>query len=357
MIGIEFPAVAALLAFFGFVILALFSGALVRGMLWRRKARITAALMPRIREALVACLAGSNDLTELQGLARTSRRDVADGILGFQGTVGGGTLDRLCGLAQELGLVSEWIEDTHSRDRERRHRAFARLAFVAAYEPCRRLFGDILLLALKDPDPEVRLSAARGVTESGSTEAIERVFQLAVSESLLARIQLAESLRRHALTLCANAVPEALGSPDDSSVLAALETLVAMERAIPFDHLRELLGHKDPRIRIEALRLAPFIPLVSDNRTAIVNALTDPDPEVTTVAALSAGRLGIEEAMPSLALLLRVAPAYVAHRAAAALADMPPRGWQTLEELSANASPITAAAAGDALARARKAGA
>jgi len=43
----------------------------------------------------------------------------------------------------------------------------------------------------------------------------------------------------------------------------------------------------------------------------------------------------------------------VARSAASALAAMPPRGWRTLEELSANDSPAAPAIAAEALARAR----
>jgi len=84
-----------------------------------------------------------------------------------------------------------------------------------------------------------------------------------------------------------------------------------------------------------------------------VKALADPDREVSAAAALAAGRLKIVEAQPALARQVRSAPEDVARSAALALAAMPPRGWRTLEELSASDSPAAAAIAGEALARAR----
>lgn len=354
MTGIEFSIAGILLGFYGLLMFALFLVAMVRGLAWRRQSNASAALLPEIRDALVDHLAGSDDLTRIQRLARTSRRDVADAIFSFQGTVGGSALDRLCDLALNLALVHDWVNDAHSRDAVRRRTAYARLAFVSVYEPCRRVAGDLLFQALDDPDPEVWLWACRSVIQSGTGEQIEAVFELAVSQSLLIRILLTEALRRHAAPLCEHAVPEALRSTDSRRVLAVLDILVAWERAIAIDSLRDLLEHRVKDIRIQALRLAPLVPLVPENRAAIVHALADTDPEVSTAAALSAGRLQIAEALPLLARMLRLAPAELARTAAAALAEMPPRGWQALEEFSASSNPVTAAAAAGALGRARR---
>ena len=64
--------------------------------------------------------------------------------------------------------------------------------------------------ALQDSDPEVRLAAARALVQSGTIDDFGQVFRLAVSQSLLIRILLAEDLRRHATELCAGAVPAVL---------------------------------------------------------------------------------------------------------------------------------------------------
>lgn len=354
MTGIEFSIAGVLLGLYCVLMFGLFLVALLRGWLWSRRSRASAALQPEIQEALVDHLAGSADLARIERLARTSRRDVAEAITSFQGTVGGSALDRLCDLALKLGLVHDWVSDAHSRDSVRRRAAFARLAFISVFEPCRRVTGDLMLQALNDSDPEVWLWACRSAIVSGTGEQIEAVFEVAVTESLLFRILLTEALRRHAAPLCEHAVPEALRSSDSKRVLGALDILVAWERAIAIDNLRDLLDHRVKDIRIQALKLAPLVPLTPEIRTAIVRALTDTDPEISTAAALSAGRLQIEEALPLLARMLRLAPAELARTAASALAEMPPRGWQALEELSASANPVTAAAAAGALGRARR---
>ena len=209
------------------------------------------------------------------------------------------------------------------------------------------------MLTLKDADPEVRLRAAGGVAQFPFGTATQRIFDFALTQSLLVRILLAAKLRRHALSLCEAAIPAALRSSDSERVLAALEILVSWERSVPFDNLLGLLEHSDRRIRIQALRLAPLAPQDAENRGAIVKALEDPDAEVSAAAALGAGKLKIAEALPALARLVRSAPGDVARRAASALAAMPPLGWRTLEELSASSGPVAAAVAGEALARAR----
>ena len=58
----------------------------------------------------------------------------------------------------------------------RRRGAFANLAFAFAYEPCRRVAGDLLVEALNDTDEEVRLSACRGLVLAGDDAEIEDLF-------------------------------------------------------------------------------------------------------------------------------------------------------------------------------------
>lgn len=355
MTAIEFSIAAIWLGLYGFFIAVLFCVALLRASLWRKKAKAAAARFSITQTALVDYLAGSNDLTRLREFAK-NREDFANVVLGFQGTVGGGALNRLCEMGLELGLVHDWVNETRSRDPVRRRLAFARLAFVSAYEPCLRVSGDLLLQALQDGDPEVRISAAEAVIQAGKADDIPRVFHMAVAQNLLTRVVLTPALRRYAVDLAQATIPEVLHSSDVKSVQAAMEILLAWERAIPFQDLCYLLDHRDKRIRLQALNLAPLVPLAPASRTEIVRALNDPDPEISMAAALSAGKLRIEEALPFLARLLRVAPAEVARTAANALAEMPPRGWQALEELSERPNMVTAAAAMEALARARGTG-
>jgi len=342
---------------------ALFFGVLL-GLLARRASRVrqqaatAEALVPEIRDTLVDYLAGSNDETRIREFVRTNRQDVANAVLSFQGTVSGSARDRLCDLALQLALVQDWGQETRSKEPAIRRAAYARLAFVCAYEPCQRVVGDLVTRALEDADPEVRLPAARALAQSGSMAEIGRVFVLAASQNLMIRILLTEDLRKYSAELCAQAVPAILKSDDPKRVLAALDMLVAWERALPLLGLHELFEHRDRQIRIAALRLAPLVPLTPENRYAILRELTDTDTEVSTAAALTAGRLRLREAMPSLARCVRTGTAELARMAASAMAAMPPQGWETLEELAAGPSAAAALIASVALEKAkRKAGA
>jgi hypothetical protein len=66
-----------------------------------------------------------------------------------------------------------------------------------------------------------------------------------------------------------------------------------------------------------------------------------------------AGRLRLDEAMPYLARCLRLGTAEMARIAATALAEMPPKGWQTLQEISSG-SDTSALIAAAALERGRR---
>jgi hypothetical protein len=320
----------------------------------RLQAATAEALVPEIRDALVDYLAGSNDDARIREFVHTNRLDVGNAVLSFQGTVSGSARDRLCDLALELALVHDWGQDTRSREPAVRRMAYARLAFVSAYEPCQRVVGDLVTRALDDADPEVRLPAARALVRSGTIAEIGQVFELAASQNLLIRILLTEDLRRYAAELCANTVPALLKSGDPKRVLAVLNMLVAWERALPLAGLHELLDCRDHEIRIAALRLAPLVPLTPENQRAILRELTDSDSEVSTAAALTAGRLRLQEGMPSLARCVRTGTAELARMAASAMAAMPPRGWETLEELAGGPNPAAAFIASAALDKARR---
>jgi hypothetical protein len=274
--------------------------------------------------------------------------------MSFQSTVSGGALDRLCEISIELGLIQDWCADARSRNTLRRRPAFARLAFVCAYEPCRRLAGDLLEAALDDADPEVRFHAWRARARSGTIIEIERLFGSALSQPLLIRILLTEELRRFAVPLCERAVIRELQSDKNDRVLACLEILVAWERSVPIPDLRFLIEHSDRRIRIQALRLAPMVPMEIADLHAVLQALLGEDVEAATAAATACGRLQFEQSQPELARCMRSKHPALARAAAGALALMPPRGWSTLQEMCASPNPLTAGAAAEALDSARR---
>ena len=319
----------------------------------RTRRAASARVRPALQAALVEFLAGGTDDSLLRRNISTHPADIAASILLFQATVGGSARDRLCALALDLGLVRRWCAESASHDVVRRRGAFANLAFAFAYEPCRRVAGDLLVEALNDADEEVRLSACRGLVLAGGDAEIEDLFELAVRPNLLTRIVLTEDLRFHALTLAAGPVREVLRSRDATRVRATLEILVAWERAIPLEELREFLDSRDREIRVLALRLASFVTVDSESRLALMRSLQDRDAGVRELAIIAIGRQKMAEAIPELALCLQREGLEQARHAAAALAAMPSEGRRILEELSASPNPAAALAASEALARVR----
>ena len=334
-------------------LLVLLLVAMRRTGLLRARRSASAAVRPALRAALVEFLAGGTDDSLLRGNIHTHAADIAASILQFQTTVGGSARDRLCALALDLGLVRRWCAESASRDVVRRRGAFANLAFAFAYEPCRRQGGDLLIEALNDGDEEVRLSACRGLALAGGEAEIEDLFELAVRPNLLTRIVLTEELRFHALRLAAGPVRDALRSGDARRVRATLEILVAWERAIALEDVREFLDSRDREIRVLALRLASFVTVDSESRLALMRSLQDRDAGIRGLAMNAIGRQKMAEAIPELALCVQREGLEQARHAAAALAAMPPEGRRILEELSASPNPAAALAAGEALARVR----
>jgi hypothetical protein len=347
---------AMLMAVYAVIIFALFAAALIRGLRWKEHTRQTAVLLPQIRATLVDYLAGKEDLAALRGFLKVSRNDVLTAILSFQNAVSGSARDRLCGLAIDLELLDEWRREIRSRDIARRRAAFAVISFVYAYEPCRRIVGDLLLDSLEDRDWEVRVCSAQALARFGSPAEVVAVFGIAAGENLLTRILLAEPLRPHALELATAAVPNELRSGDVARILATLQIVVAWERALPLAGLDELMLHGEREIRIQALRAAPLVSASRENELAVMQSLADPDPEIAMAAAAVVGRLRIKAAIPSLVQCLSGGNPALARTAAAALAALPPQGWRTLEELAAGGDPTTGGLAADVLRRLRPAG-
>jgi hypothetical protein len=357
MIALELKVIAALLGGYAVWTFGMFAVALMRGIKRRKEARLSAELEPVIREELAAYVSGAGNLPKLKELCERSRRDVSDVLMSFQGTVAGGALALLCQSSIELGLIHDWCAEARAKHPIRRRRAFDRLAFMCAFEPCRRLAGDLLREALDDPDPEVRFYACRSLAQTGSMAQIGRLFEASLSQPLLTRILLTEVLRRFAVPLCEREVMLALNSENTERVLACLEMLVAWERAVPIPDLHILIRSPDRRIRLLALRLAPLVPLETVDLNAIIPMVMDSDLEAATGAAVLLGRLRVEDALPTLARSLRFGDATLARASAEALALMPPKGWTTLQEMSSSSNPLAAGVASEALAQVRQRGA
>jgi hypothetical protein len=143
------------------------------------------------------------------------------------------------------------------------------------------------------------------------------------------------------------AVPRALRSPHWKTVVAALKLAASWECSLPLD-LSVLAGRPNREIRIETMRLMPYVLATPEHRSAVRRGLADEDLGVACAAASAAGRLVMPDAIHLLTSCLRRGSAELAATAATAL-SMNPTGCQALEEQARIADPIASKAAREAL--------
>jgi hypothetical protein len=242
---------------------------------------------PEIVDALSVYLGGNRDSGRLRALAAANPDRTREAIFRFQALVAG-RREELCDLTIELGYVERWCEQAHSAKVKERREAFSYISAVADYEPVRRLVGNIPAKAVRDPDEQIRLEAARILLAAGIPEDVVRVFEGALSDTPGVRLGIAAELGRYATLLCHAAVPRALRSENPREVL---KLLVSWERALPLRDVRPLAEHPDPEVRVEAMRLLQFLPTTPENRAALLSGMTDEDHDVSAAASAAAGRL------------------------------------------------------------------
>jgi len=255
--------------------------------LFGRTGRAAEAATPEIRQEIVDALSiymgGNHDVTRLRALVASHPETVQDTILQYQARVAG-RCEQICDLAIVLGYVEHWCNRTHSRKLLERRQAFACLSAVAHYEPVRRFMGNIPEMVLRDPDEQIRLDAARILLSTGDATAITQVLESVLADTPGVREAIAGELGRYAMQLCTQAVPQSLRSHPREM----LKLLVSWERALPLPDMREAAGHSDPEIRLEVVRLLPFLPATPQNRSILSSRLTDEDHRVRAAAAAAA---------------------------------------------------------------------
>jgi hypothetical protein len=266
MIRIELSVAGCLLALYALFLVAMFVVLRSRASR-RRKAGVGARIFtPQIRDALVDYLSGSNDQTKIREFAKYHRNEFVDALLEFHGTVGGSARDRLCDLALELALVHDWCQDAcfqgPAGSPSGVHPSFFRVR-LRAVPPNRRRSVEASAQGRRSRSPA---PAARALVQSGGIEELGQVFRLAVSQSLLTRVLLSEDLRSHAIQLCERVIPEMLAADNPKQTVAALQILIAWERALPLPDLNKLLESHNRDVRLEALRLAKLVPLTPETR-------------------------------------------------------------------------------------------
>ena len=313
----------------------------------RKRAALGAKVWPEICESLALYMGGKHDLARLRSFAKLHPQLLEAAILESQANVSGSVRELLGDLAVELFLVEHWLDGARSRDSAVRRQAYSAIARMGDHERVRQFWGDVAVVGLRDADEQIRLDCAGLIARCGSAEQIREVFDMSLEDTPLMRLLVAHELRRHATDLCVEAVPRALRSHQGDTVVAALKLAVSWECSLPLD-VSALAARPHREIRIETMRLLPYLPLTPEHRSAVKRGLGDEDLAVACAAASAAGRLGIPETIPLLTSCLRRGSAELAATAAAALSTNP-AGCKALEEQARIADPIASKAAREAL--------
>jgi len=132
---------------------------------WFRSTRkvqkpVRPGLEAEIVDALSVYLGGNRDSTRLRTFAAEHTGELQQTMLRYQ-TVVAGRREEIAELFIHLGFMQRWCHQMHSKQLVERQQAFDCVAAVAHYEPVRRFIGNIPSTAFRDPDEQIRLSAAR----------------------------------------------------------------------------------------------------------------------------------------------------------------------------------------------------
>jgi hypothetical protein len=238
-------------------------------------------IRPDIINALSVYLGGNHDTDSLRVLAKDHPDQVRDTILQYQ-TIVAGQREELCELAIALGYVQNWWWEAQSRDLAERRKAFSYIAALSYCEPVRRIVIDVVAKAFQDPDEQIRLDAGHTLLASGDPAEVRRVFHALLADGALMRDTFPAEFAPHAILLCEEAIPEALRS---RNALDVLKMLASWERALPLTDVRPLAKHQDAAVRVEVMRLLPYLPVTRENQAAALCGLADGDPGVREAAA------------------------------------------------------------------------
>lgn len=310
--------------------------------------------VPRVRARLVDWLTDvdqgdvSGARGEIDDLARRLPDAVERCAVELLASISGTELERLGRFLDEAGVVGRWCRGYRTRDAERRRVVVSWLARLPGERG-----NDVLREALHDSEPSVRIEAARGLLEGERIADIERIFQLALHESLLVRAVLVEDLRPYAIQLAEQAVPRALASSDPRVAVVALEMIEAWQKSLAVPEIVPLLRHPRPEVRARALRVAAYVSSAVEVEREILAGLADASPDVRIAAARVAGRMGLGSAIAPLERLLHSHHPEVAVAAAYGLAELGAAGAAALETAVRANHSTSAGVALEALERVR----
>jgi HEAT repeat protein len=243
--------------------------------------------------------------------------------------------DLLADLLERRGVLARVIKRSYWPARNRRAVAAAQLGLIATAQAEQHLE----FLATSDPSQRVRIVAARGLGKTSEPAAADTLLGLlpaaAVPEGIVASALLdlgpeAAPALRHALAADSDHAPQRAMAAE---VLGLLDEMTACPDLIT------CLESPDAQVRTNAIRALGRLSMPQATGPVSRHLAADEEPGVRASAARALGRIGDPQAVPALAACLPDPHYWVAHNAAAALAQLGEPGQQALADISATAGP------------------
>jgi HEAT repeat protein len=329
------------------VIVILIIGLVIRKYTKRIAERRAERIAGIVRNNLSSYILGDSGTKTLRALHEKFPQEVERSFISFYASVTGESRKRLHELAAQMGFLEHWARRTRSRLARRRLQALQWLSIITPMDPTAAQLP-IHVERLGDRSEPIRIQAAQTLAKGGTTAGIETVFYFLLTQPLFVRALLADELRPHVPLLATRAVPNALRSTSPRKVAAALDLLLAWEKALTLPQIATTLTHPEPAVRERALSMLPWLSGIDDASQWVQRGLSDPDERVRAAAARSAGALAVRESLSLLVQCLHQS-APVAQAAAQALARLGPEGEQALEQQLFSENRTVAAVALEAL--------
>ncbi|MBI1949861.1 MAG: HEAT repeat domain-containing protein [Acidobacteria bacterium] len=226
-------------------------------------------------------------------LSRRDRRLVEEILLAAARIVKGDTRDRITAALEGHGSVQGAIRSLRSRRRFKRADSAEDLGLMRSREAV-----EPLVALMNDPEPEVRIRAARALGIIRGTTSIRPLVRALADPSRWSAIRVAEIL----INVGAEAVDELLAAYETlprHARISALDVLGRIRSLRAIGLMKRCLEDPDPDLRARA---AHGLGLIGDSGTApdLIKALADREWPVRAMAAKALGRIGNPAAIPSL---------------------------------------------------------
>ncbi len=268
--------------------------------------------------SIYTCLGGSLRVRD-RGVAAEILLDHAQRVRGVERERLGRGLD-------ELGFVDDYLDGLTSRRWWRRADSAEKLGIAGAA----RATG-LLAAALEDPEPEVRIRAAKALGLVGGKAAIAPLVHALAEPNRWSSIRIADILSEMKHDVVDELVAE-FDRMNAHAKLAALDILARIRSLSVVSWLRQRVEDPERDVRARACHALGAIG-DPDCGPLLVKALSDPEWPVRAMAAKALGRIRHVPAIPPLCGALRDKEWWVRANAAEALRAMGSKGDEALDRM------------------------